>query len=37
MSKSEVRKKSAKKIIVWAGISLVCAFLLKRDTVQHKV
>ncbi len=37
MSKSEVRKKSAKNIIVWAGIALVCAFLLKRDTVQHKV
>lgn len=36
MSKSEMRKKSAKKIIVWSGIALVCAFLLKRDTAQHK-
>lgn len=36
MSKNEAGKKSSKKIILLAGIALLCAFSLKRDTAPNK-
>ena len=36
MSKHKTTKMSYKKMLLWAGIGVACAVLLKRDTAQTK-